>query len=151
MTGEDLVWMRLAIAQGEAALEKGEVPIGAVIVKEERVLAAAHNRTEGDRDPTAHAEILAIREAAQVLGGWRLPGTTLYVSVEPCPMCAGAIIQARIPRVVYGADDPKGGAAGSLYNLLQDPRFNHRSEVVRGILDEESAGLLRQFFRRLRG
>ncbi len=150
ITDEDLGWMRVALAQGEVALEEGEVPIGAVVVKEGRVLAADHNRTEGDRDPTAHAEILAIREAAGVLGGWRLLETTIYVTVEPCPMCVGAIIQARIPRVVFGADDPKAGAAGSLYNILQDRRFNHRAEVVGGIMGKASAELLRRFFRNLR-
>src|SRR5690606_8013650 len=123
-----------------------DVPIGAVIVRGERVLAAAGNRREADRDPTAHAEILAIREAAAALGGWRLPETTLYVTLEPCAMCAGAIVLARIPRVVFGTTDPKAGAAGSIMNILDDPALNHRPTVESGLLADDCGDLLRRFF-----
>lgn len=138
--------MGLAIEAARAAELHDDVPIGAVIVRGERVLAAAGNRREADRDPTAHAEILAIRQAAAELGGWRLPGTTLYVTLEPCAMCAGAIVLARIPRVVFGTTDPKAGAAGSVMDVLDDPALNHRPEVSAGIRREECAGLLREFF-----
>ncbi len=138
--------MGLAIEAARAAEEHGDVPIGAVIVRGDQVLAVAGNRREADRDPTAHAEILAIRQAAAELGGWRLPGTTLYVTLEPCAMCAGAIVLARIPRVVFGTTDPKAGAAGSIMNVLDDPALNHRPQVDPGIRRGECAALLREFF-----
>ena len=144
-------FMREAIAEAEKALAEGEVPVGAVVVRDGVVIARGHNRREAWRDPTAHAELLAIREAAAATGGWRLEGTTLYVTVEPCPMCAGAVVLARIPEVVYGADDPKAGAAGSVMEVLREPRFNHRARVVRGVLEEECSEVLRRFFRGLRG
>src|SRR5665213_2552498 len=127
-------FMRMALAEAQAALEEGEVPVGAVIVREGRVLASAHNQREQLRDPTAHAEMVAITQAAEALGSWRLEGCALYVTLEPCPMCAGAILQARIPTVVYGATDPKAGAVHTLYQLLSDPRLNHRPQTVSGVL-----------------
>jgi tRNA(adenine34) deaminase len=138
--------MALAIERARAAAEHGDVPIGAVLARGGKPLAAAGNERELRRDPTAHAEILAIRDAAEALGGWRLPGTTLYVTLEPCAMCAGAIVLARVPTVVYGAPDPKAGAAGSVLDVLAEPALNHRPEVFGGVLEEECAGLLRDFF-----
>lgn len=145
-SGADAAFMRAAIDLAREAETNGDVPIGAVIVRQGEVLAAAGNRREIDRDPTAHAELIAIREAARALGGWRLPETTLYVTLEPCAMCAGAIVLARIPRVVYGATDPKAGAAGSIMNVLDDPALNHRPEVESGLLARECGDLLRTFF-----
>jgi tRNA(adenine34) deaminase len=139
-------WMRLAIAEAQAALAEREVPIGAVIVHGEQVIASAHNQREALRDPTAHAEMIAITQAAEALSSWRLEDCTLYVTLEPCPMCAGAIVQARIPLVVYGAMDPKAGAVHSLFKLLDDPRLNHRAQSVPNILAAECGGLLSQFF-----
>lgn len=138
--------MDLALEAARAAGDHGDVPIGAAIFREGRPLAVAGNRREIDRDPTAHAELLAIREAAAKLGGWRLPETTLYVTLEPCAMCAGAIVLARIPRVVFGAADPKTGAAGSVMNLLDQPPLNHRPEVLSGLRADRCAALLRDFF-----
>jgi tRNA(adenine34) deaminase len=138
--------MRLALAEAEAALAEGEVPVGAVIAHDERVIASAHNQREQLRDPTAHAEMIAITQAAEALGGWRLEGCTLYVTLEPCPMCAGAILQARIPTVVYGATDPKGGAVHTLYQLLSDPRLNHRPQTVGGVLLGPCGDILTRFF-----
>lgn len=138
--------MELAIGAAREAERRGDVPIGAVICRDGRPLAVAGNRREADRDPTAHAELLAIREAAAKLGGWRLPETTLYVTLEPCAMCAGGIVLARIPRVVFGAADPKAGAAGSVMNLLDDPALNHRPLVESGLRRDECAALLRRFF-----
>src|SRR6187399_598037 len=129
-------FMRMAIAEAEAALSEDEVPIGAVIVHGERVIASAHNQREQLKDPTAHAEMIAITQAAGSLGDWRLEGCTLYVTLEPCIMCCGAILQARIPTVVYGATDPKAGGAGTLFHLLTDERLNHRCRVVPGVLAE---------------
>ncbi len=143
--------MDLAIAQARRAEAHGDVPIGAVIVHEGKPLAEAGNERELRRDPTAHAEILAIRAAAEALGGWRLPGTTLYVTLEPCAMCAGAIVLARIPTVVVGAPDPKAGAAGSVLDVLAEPALNHRPAVVTGVREEECAALLREFFAARRG
>ena len=143
--------MRLAIDEARGAEAHGDVPIGAVIARDGEPLAAAGNERELRRDPTAHAEILAIRAAAEALGGWRLPGTTLYVTLEPCAMCAGAIVLARIPEVVFGAYDPKAGAAGSVMNVLADPALNHRPQVTGGILADESATLLEDFFVARRG
>jgi tRNA(adenine34) deaminase len=138
--------MELAIERARAAEGHGDVPIGAVIARDDEVLAAAGNERELRADPTAHAEVLAIRAAAEALGGWRLPGTTLYVTLEPCAMCAGAIVLARIPSVVFGAPDPKAGAAGSVLDVLAEPALNHRPEVSGGVLEAECAALLRGFF-----
>jgi len=142
----DEYFMRLALREAERALEHDDVPIGAVIVHEGEVLAAAPNERELRGDPTAHAEMLVLRAASEKLGGWRLLDTVLYVTLEPCAMCAGAIVLARVPRVIYGADDPKAGAAGSVIDVLAEPRFNHRPNVSGGLLAEESADLLRRFF-----
>jgi tRNA(adenine34) deaminase len=138
--------MRLALAEALAAARNGEVPVGAIITLEDRILARAGNRTISDCDPTAHAEIIVLRTAAQLLGNYRLAGATLYVTVEPCAMCAGAIIQARIARVVYGCDDPKGGAARSCFTVFDHPALNHRVEVAGGVLAEECSGTLQSFF-----
>ena len=139
-------YMRMALAEAEAALEAEEVPVGAVIVHGERVIAAAHNQREQLSDPTAHAEMIAITQAAQALDDWRLEGCTLYVTLEPCIMCSGAILQARIPIVVYGATDPKAGAVQTLFHLLSDNRLNHRCQVVPGILAQPCGELLTRFF-----
>jgi tRNA(adenine34) deaminase len=144
-------WMREAIHQAKLAEELGEVPIGAVIVRSGEIIGRGYNLRETSQDATAHAEIVAIREASIAVQSWRLLDCTLYVTLEPCPMCSGAIVQSRIPRVVYGTYDPKAGCAGTLMNLLQEPRFNHRTEVIADVLQEECAGLLTQFFRKLRG
>jgi tRNA(adenine34) deaminase len=144
-------WMREAIVEARKAEAITEVPIGAVIVYEGQIIGRGHNLRETSLDPTAHAEMIAIREASMRLEAWRLSGCTLYVTLEPCPMCAGAIVQSRIDRVVYGTADPKAGCAGTLMNLLQEERFNHRTEIVEGVLQEECARLLTDFFRRLRG
>jgi tRNA(adenine34) deaminase len=142
------VYMRMALQQAQQALREDEVPVGAVIVQGGvRVVAAAYNQREQLRDPTAHAEMVAITQAADSLGDWRLEGCTLYVTLEPCPMCAGAILQARIPTVVYGATDPKAGAVNTLYHLLDDERLNHRCQVIPGILATECGELLTGFFR----
>ena len=132
------------------AQKLGEVPIGAIIVKNNEVIASAHNLRETAQLPTAHAEHIAIERASKVLGSWRLEGCTLYVTLEPCVMCAGAIVMSRIPKVVYGATDPKGGCSGSLMNLLEESQFNHRAEIVKGVLEQECGDLLRNFFRELR-
>ncbi|MGD9722124.1 MAG: tRNA adenosine(34) deaminase TadA [Pirellulales bacterium] len=139
-------FMRMALAEAEAALAEDEVPVGAVIVHGERVIAAAHNQREQLHDPTAHAEMIAITQAAEALGSWRLEGCTLYVTLEPCPMCAGAVLQARIDTLVYGAADPKAGAVQTLYQLLSDPRLNHRTQTVGGVLVHECGGILTRFF-----
>jgi tRNA(adenine34) deaminase len=139
-------FMRLALREAERAGEAGDVPIGAVIVRDGEVIAAAGNEREQRADPTAHAEILALREAAARLGGWRIPDSVLYVTLEPCAMCAGAIVLARVPRVVFGARDPKAGAAGSVLDVLGEPRLNHRPQVEGGLLEGESAALLESFF-----
>jgi tRNA(adenine34) deaminase len=142
----DEYFMRLALREAERAVEHDDVPIGAVVVAGGEVLAAARNERELRGDPTAHAELLALREASAKLGSWRLLDTVLYVTLEPCAMCAGAVVLARMPRVVFGADDPKAGAAGSVLNVLAEPRLNHRPAVAGGLLAEESADLLRSFF-----
>lgn len=147
---EDQAWMMEAIAEAGKAEQLGEVPIGAVIVKNNEIIGRGYNLRETSLDPTAHAEMVAIRDAAERVGAWRLLDCTLYVTLEPCPMCAGAIVQSRIKRVVYGTTDPKAGCAGTLMNLLQEPRFNHETELTSGILQPECAALLTQFFRRLR-
>jgi tRNA(adenine34) deaminase len=146
----DEYYMRLAIEEAKKAEEIGEVPIGAIIVKDGEVIARAHNLREKDQRSIAHAELLAIDEACKVTGSWRLEGTTLYVTLEPCAMCAGAIVLSRIEKVVFGANDPKGGCAGTLMNLLQEERFNHQAEVVSGVLKEECGEMLSAFFRKIR-
>ena len=139
-------WMQLALAQARRAAAMGEVPVGAVVACGDEVVASACNERESARDPLAHAEILAIRAAAAALGRWRLSGCTLVVTLEPCPMCAGAVVNARLDRLVFGAGDPRAGAAGSLMNIVGDARLNHRAEVVGGVCAEEAAALLRAFF-----
>jgi tRNA(Arg) A34 adenosine deaminase TadA len=143
-------YMRMALAEADRAALLGEVPVGAVIVHEGEVLARAHNRREVDRDPLAHAELLVIRDAARRLGRWRLSGCTLVVTLEPCPMCAGAMVNARVDRVVLGAADPRCGAAGSTFDLLGDLRLNHRPEVVRGVMAAACSERLSSFFKTLR-
>ena len=147
---DDRVWMRRALELAKVAASTEEVPVGAVLVRGPEVLAEANNQTVVDTDSTSHAELLTIRSASIDQGDWRLLGTTLYVTLEPCAMCAGAIVLSRIPRVVYAASDPRAGMAGSLGNLLQEPRLNHRCEVISGLLAEESAEILRAFFQDLR-
>jgi len=142
----DFEYMQLAIEQAQAAALLGEVPIGAVVVLDDRILAAARNRTITDCDPTAHAEIVALREAARKIKNHRLVGASLYVTVEPCAMCAGALVQARVARLVYGADEPKGGAVRTCMQVLDAPALNHRVEVVSGVMAEESVKLLQSFF-----
>ena len=145
-TSADGDLMRLALGQAERAATHGDVPIGVVVARDGEVLASAGNERELRADPTAHAEILALRAAAERLGGWRIPDATIYVTLEPCAMCAGAIVLARVPRVVYGAADPKAGAAGSVLDVLGEPRLNHRPQVEAGLLADESAALLSSFF-----
>ncbi len=143
--------MEVALEEARAAAAAGEVPVGAVVVTAEgELVGRGRNRRERDQDPLAHAELLALGEAARRLGSWRLVGTTLYVTLEPCAMCAGALVQSRVARLVYGAPDPKAGFCGTLGDLVRDPRLNHRLEVVAGVGGEESAALLREFFARLR-
>jgi tRNA(adenine34) deaminase len=142
----DLQYMHLAMAQAQAAALRGEVPIGALVVLDDRILAAAGNRTITDCDPTAHAEIVALREASRKTGNYRLTGTSIFVTVEPCAMCAGALVQARVTRLVYGADEPKGGAIRTCMQVLNAPALNHRVEVVSGVLAAESVQLLQSFF-----
>jgi tRNA(adenine34) deaminase len=143
-------WMRWAIREAEKGGEAGEVPVGAVVVHRDRIVGRGHNQTETLQDPTAHAETIAISAAAAALGSWRLTGCTLYATLEPCAMCAGAVVLARIETLVFGAFDPKAGACGSLRNLVQDPRLNHRVEVVTGVLEDEVSGQLKLFFQNLR-
>ncbi len=138
--------MGLALEEATAASAHGDVPVGAVVLRDGEVIAQRHNERELTGDPTAHAEVLALRDAAVVVGSWRLSGTTLVVTLEPCPMCAGALVAARVDQVVFGAADPKAGASGSLYNLCADPRLNHEVEVVAGVRADESASLLTDFF-----
>ncbi|WP_088073031.1 tRNA adenosine(34) deaminase TadA [Gottfriedia luciferensis] len=147
---KDEFYMKIAIDEALKAEQLGEVPIGAVIVHNDQVIARGYNVREIKQSALGHAEITTIEEACKVVDSWRLEDTTLYVTLEPCPMCAGAIIQSRIPRVVFGAKDPKAGCGGSIYNLLQEERFNHRCEVISGILDEECGKLLTNFFKELR-
>jgi len=142
----DEYFMRLAVREAERALEHEDVPVGCVVVVDGEVVGVGRNERELRRDPTAHAEMLALREASRRLGSWRLDGSVLYVTLEPCAMCAGAIVLARVPRVVYGATDPKAGAAGSVLDVLDEPRLNHRPDVAGGLLAAESAELLRTFF-----
>lgn len=144
-------FMELALEEAELAIQHGDVPIGAVVVSDGNVLGRAHNERELRGDPTAHAEILALRAAAAGSDGWRLEGTTAYVTLEPCAMCAGALVLARVSRLVYGPQDPKAGAALSLYNLVQDPRLNHQVEIETGVLESRSVALLKAFFEDQRG
>jgi tRNA(adenine34) deaminase len=153
----DLYYMQIAFEEALKAFQKGEVPVGAVIVFKGEIISRAHNQKEGNPelllsppDATAHAEIIAIKEACRVLNNWRLEDATIYVTKEPCIMCAGAMVNARIKRLVYGCDDPKGGAVKSLYQILNDPRLNHQVEVVRGVMEEECRRLLQEFFQNLR-
>ncbi|MDE9800250.1 tRNA adenosine(34) deaminase TadA [Staphylococcus delphini] len=143
-------YMSIALEEARKAAKKGEVPIGAVVVKDEKIIARAHNLRETDQSPTAHAEHLAMERAAEALGTWRLEGCTLYVTLEPCVMCAGTIVMSRVDTVVFGAMDPKGGCVGSLMNLVQDSRMNHRATVVTGVLAYSCGEVLRQFFKALR-
>ncbi|MGN1400892.1 MAG: tRNA adenosine(34) deaminase TadA [Bacillus sp. (in: firmicutes)] len=147
---EDIRYMKEALEEAKRAREKAEVPIGAVLVREGEIIARAHNLRETEQMAVAHAELMVIEEACRNMGTWRLEDTTLYVTLEPCPMCSGAIILSRVKRVVYGAADPKGGCAGTLMNLLTDERFNHQCEVEAGILEEECGSILSDFFRDLR-
>ncbi len=142
--------MRLAIEQAKIAEENGDVPIGAVIVYQDQIIGKAYNQREQLKDPTAHAEIIALTQAAAYLKSWRLNGCTIYVTLEPCPMCAGALVLARMDRLIYGCDDPKAGACGSIYDIVRDERLNHRLEVKTGVLAEECNQLLREFFERRR-
>ncbi len=146
----DEIFMEEALAEAGKALDKGEVPVGAVVVHDGEVIAGGHNIKEGSGDPTAHAEMVAIRAAAGRLGMWRLTGTTVYVTLEPCVMCMGALLQARVSRLVFGCHDPKAGACGSLYDLSRDGRLNHRIDVTAGIFMERAGHLLRRFFREVR-
>ena len=143
-------FMQLALEEARAAAAEDEVPVGAVIVRRGQVIAAAHNQRESLRDPTAHAEMIAITQAAAAVGGWRLEECALYVTLEPCPMCAGAIVQSRIPMLVYGATDPKAGAVHSLYGLLSDQRLNHQVETTGGVMSNQCASILTDFFRKQR-
>ena len=142
--------MKEALIEARKAYMLGEVPIGAVIVKDGQVIARGHNLTETSKDPTAHAEMIAIRAAAKALNGWRLPGCSLYVTVEPCSMCAGAMVWARIENLYIGAMDPKAGACGSVFNIAEEDRLNHRTHVERGILEDECSSIMKEFFRELR-
>lgn len=144
MTDND--YMQLALEEARLAGEAGEVPIGAVLVQDEKIVARGNNRTIRDCDPTAHAEIVALREAARLISNYRLSGMTMYVTLEPCAMCAGAIIQARVPRVVYGADDPKGGAVRTCFEVLSHPKLNHQVDITAGILAGQCADILQRFF-----
>lgn len=143
-------YMKIALRLAKRAFEEGEVPVGAVVIKEGEAIGQGYNQTEGRNDPTAHAEILAIKEAAGKLENWRLTGCTLYATKEPCPMCAGAMYQARLSKLVFGTNDPKAGYAGTLFNVLQDKRLNHQVEVESGLLADECRSLLQQFFQKLR-
>lgn len=146
----DADWMRAALSEAETAAREGEIPVGCVIVRDDQIIARGHNLREQTGDPTAHAEIVAIRRAAQALGCWKLEGCALYVTLEPCPMCAGAISQARVERLVYGASDPAYGCAGSVYRIPEDPAFNHLCRSDGGVLEGECRALLEDFFRRRR-
>lgn len=147
---KDLEYMLEALKEANKAFELDEAPIGAVIVYKDRVIGRGYNRRNTDKNPLAHAEIIAINEASQYIKDWRLEECTIYITLEPCPMCSGAIVQARIPRVVYGAKSPKAGFAGSVFNILQMDTLNHRCEVVQGILEEETSGLLKKYFKSMR-
>lgn len=143
-------YMKEALKEARKAFEFGEIPIGAIIVRDNEIIARAYNLRESTKDPTAHAEILAIRRASEALGGWRLTGCDLYVTIEPCPMCAGAIVMARINRLFIGSMDPKAGSAGSLYNIVDDDRLNHRVKVIYNVLSSECSNIMKEFFKKLR-
>ncbi len=147
---DDAKWMREALAEARQAASLGEVPVGAVVVCAERIVGRGHNRREIDGDPVGHAEIVAIRQAAEAAGNWRLTGCSLYVTLEPCAMCAGALVNSRVERLVFGTRDPKAGYCGSLGNLVEDSRLNHRLEVTEGVLSEECSEVIQRFFSRLR-
>jgi len=150
VSNDDERFMRHALERAQAAAARGDVPVGAIVVRDGVIIGVGENRRELEADPTGHAEIVALRDACRNSGRWRVDGATLYVTLEPCPMCAGAIVNARVARLVYGADDPKAGAVRSLYQICTDPRLNHRVEIVPGVLAEPAATLLREFFRRAR-
>lgn len=147
---DDVHWMQAALVEAEKALDFADVPIGAVAVRDGEIIGRGYNRREADQDPTAHAEMLALREAARVVGHWRLENVTLYCTLEPCAMCAGAMVLARLPRLVYATTDPKAGAGGSVMNIVQHPQLNHRVEVTQGVLADEAAAQIRGFFAALR-
>jgi tRNA(adenine34) deaminase len=147
---DDKYWMRLALREAEKALEQKEVPVGCLVIHENKIIGRGYNQREMLNDSTAHAEMIAISAACQQMGSWRLENTTIYVTMEPCPMCAGAIVLSRIPRLVYGVEDPKAGACGTLYNIVQDSRLNHTVEVIGGVLESDSRQLIQNFFRKLR-
>jgi tRNA(adenine34) deaminase len=147
---EHQYFMRQAIIEAQSAAVEGEVPVGAVVVRDGQVIASAHNQREQLRDPTAHAEMIAITQAAESFSSWRLEGCVMYVTLEPCPMCAGAILQARIPTLVYGASDPKTGAVDSLFHLLNDSRLNHRCNIISGIMSDQCSEILSKFFQQQR-
>lgn len=149
-TLDDEKWMRIALLEAEKALEKEDVPIGAIAVLNDEIIGRGYNKREADQDPTAHAEMIAIRQAAQLIGHWRLENVTLYCTLEPCAMCAGAMVLARLPRLVYATTDPKAGAGGSIMNITSHPQLNHHVEVASGLFADEAAGQIRAFFRMLR-
>ena len=151
ITEADRRWMRVALREAERALQSDDVPVGAIAVHRGEIIGRGHNRREADRDPTAHAEMIAIRQAAAALGSWRLDDVTVYCTLEPCAMCAGALVLARVPRLVYAAADPKAGAAGSVVDIARHHRLNHRLQVEHGLFAEEAAEKIRDFFRKLRG
>lgn len=150
MQSEDEKWMRCALAEAQLALKKNEVPIGAVVVYEDRIIGRGHNQVESLKDPTAHAEIIAIGAASNFLDSRRLSGSSIYVTIEPCAMCAGAIVLSRLDRLIYGAEDPKAGACGSLYNIIQDIRLNHQVQIIPYILRQECRQILEAFFEKIR-
>lgn len=150
VTDTDRKWMRVALREAEYALESDDVPIGAIAVRDGRIIGRGYNRREADQDPTAHAEMIALRQAADYVGHWRLEHVTLYCTLEPCAMCAGALVLARVPRLVYAAHDPKAGAAGSVMDVTRHHRLNHRTHVEHGVLAEEATEQIRAFFRKLR-
>lgn len=147
---EDEKWMRIALLEAEKALEKEDVPIGAIAVLNDKIIGRGYNQREADQDPTAHAEMIAIRQAAQAIGHWRLEDVTLYCTLEPCAMCAGAMVLARLPRLVYATTDPKAGAGGSIMNIVCHPQLNHQVEITSGLFADEAAEQIRAFFRMLR-
>ena len=151
MSNSDTTWMERALSLADQASAEGEVPVGCVIVREHEIVGEGWNRREAQQDPIAHAEIIAIQAAAAKIGFWRLEGCVCYVTLEPCPMCAGALVNARVERLVYGARDPKAGACGTLYDIVRDSRLNHRMEVTAGVLADECGARLTDFFRHLRG
>ncbi len=148
---DDSHWMELALEQAHIAVAEGEVPVGALVIKDGQIVGRGHNRNLQQNDPTAHAEVMAMREAASKLGNHRLPGCTLYATIEPCAMCAGAMVHARLSRLVFGAFDPKAGAAGSVLEVLNHPRLNHKLEITPGVLAEECSAILKRFFAERRG